>query len=146
MCPHGAHARRMNPRYALKGELASVNLHRMIRRGTNYGPMLPEGVRADDGAERGIAFVFMGTHLDRQFEFVKSQWANDGNFVGLARDKDPFIGDNDGTGSFTIPTLPVRRRLHSIPRFATTRGGEYFFMPGIGALRWMASLESQAKG
>ena len=37
-----------------------VRLHRMIRRGTSYGPMLPEGVLEDDGQDRGIIFVFAG--------------------------------------------------------------------------------------
>ena len=43
-CPLGAHARRANPRDALDGDGAvDVRLHRMIRRGTSYGPMLPDG-------------------------------------------------------------------------------------------------------
>jgi Dyp-type peroxidase family len=140
ICPLGAHARRMNARDSLRGDIAAVNLHRMIRRGTNYGPMLPDGVQEDDGADRGIVFVFMGAHLGRQFEFVKSQWANDGNFVGLGQEKDPFAGDNGAEGTFTIPQHPIRRRLHGIARFTITRGGEYFFMPGIGALHWLGKL------
>ena len=54
----------------------------MIRRGTSYGPMLPEGALEDDGVDRGIIFVFAGAHLKRQFEFVKTQWLNDGIFIG----------------------------------------------------------------
>ena len=82
-CPAGAHARRANPRDALDDEgSVNVRLHRMIRRGTSYGPMLPEGVLEDDGADRGIIFVFAGAHLKRQFEFVKTQWLNDGIFIG----------------------------------------------------------------
>ena len=60
----------------------NVRLHRMIRRGTSYGPLLPEGVLEDDGEDRGIIFVFAGAHLKRQFEFVKTQWLNDGIFIG----------------------------------------------------------------
>jgi Dyp-type peroxidase family len=114
ICPHGAHARRMNPRDALKDTITDVPIHRMIRRGTGYGPMLPEGVLSDDGADRGIIFAFLGAHLDRQCEFVKSQWANDGSFVGLDQERDMIAGDNYGTGMFTIPQHPIRRRLHSI--------------------------------
>src|SRR5207247_4925840 len=81
-CPVGSHARRANPRDALDADgSVDVRLHRMIRRGTSYGPMLPEGVLEDDGADRGIIFVFAGTHLKRQFEFVKTQWLNDGIFI-----------------------------------------------------------------
>ena len=68
----------------------------MIRRGTSYGPMLPEGVLEDDGADRGIIFVFAGAHLGRQFEFVKTQWLNDGIFIGAPSEKDPLVGPNDG--------------------------------------------------
>ena len=31
-----------------------VRIHRMIRRGTAYGPLLPEGVLEDDGVDRRI--------------------------------------------------------------------------------------------
>ena len=91
----------------------------------------------DDGVDRGIVFLFMGTDLARQFEFIKSQWADDGQFTGLGAEKDPVVGDNDGTGVYTIPRRPVRRRLPQVPRFSVTTGGEYFFMPGIRALQWM---------
>ncbi|MFI6731074.1 hypothetical protein NRF20_00410 [Streptomyces sp. R-74717] len=131
----------MNPRDALADAFVDVKLHRALRRGTPYGPMLPEGQFEDDGAERGIVFIFMGTDLVRQFEFLKSQWANDGDFVGLGTEKDPIVGNNDGTGTFTIPRRPVRRRLQQLPRFAITKGGEYLFLPGIRALNWLADLE-----
>ena len=142
-CPAGAHARRANPRDALDGEMMTdVRLHRMIRRGTSYGPMLPEGVLEDDGADRGIVFVFAGAHLDRQFEFVKTQWLNDGIFIGTPAEKDPLVGPNDGTGTLTIPRRPIRRRLQELPPFVVTRGGEYCFAPGLRALRWLAELET----
>jgi Dyp-type peroxidase family len=140
-CPAGAHARRANPRDALDAEgSVNVRLHRMIRRGTSYGPALPDGVLEDDGAERGIIFVFAGAHLKRQFEFVKTQWLNDGIFIGAPTEKDPLVGPNDGSGSFTIPTKPIRRRLQQMPPFVVTRGGEYCFAPGLRAMRWLAEL------
>lgn len=60
---------------------------------------------------------------------------NDGNFTGLDVEKDLLTGDNDGSGVFTIPQHPVRRRLHGVERFLTTRGGEYLFLPSLSALR-----------
>jgi Dyp-type peroxidase family len=142
-CPAGAHARRANPRDGLDHEgSVDVRLHRMIRRGTSYGPMLPEGVFEDDGVDRGIVFVFAGAHLKRQFEFVKTQWLNDGVFIGAPAEKDPLVGPNDGSGIFTIPQRPIRRRLQSLPPFVVTRGGEYCFAPGLRALRWLAELEN----
>lgn len=132
--PCGCHIRRGNPRdAAVAGE---PRLHRMIRRGTAYGPPLPEGVLEDDGADRGLMFAFIGAHLGRQFEFVQSQWMNDGVFFGAGDARDPLIGSND----FTIPQRPLRRRLRALPRFVVTRGGEYCFMPGLNALSWLGDL------
>jgi deferrochelatase/peroxidase EfeB len=143
-CPAGAHARRANPRDALDAEgSVDVRLHRMIRRGTSYGSVLPDGVLEDDGADRGIIFVFAGSHLKRQFEFVKTQWLNDGIFIGAPAEKDPLAGANDGSGTFTIPQRPIRRRLQSLPPFVITRGGEYCFAPGLRALRWLAELDTK---
>jgi Dyp-type peroxidase family len=141
-CPFSAHIRRVNPRDALKNDIVAVNLHHFLRRGTNYGSPLPAGVLEDDGAERGGVFLLIGAHLQQQFEFVQSQWATDGNFISHGTEQDPLIGNNEGEGIFTIPARPVRRRLHGLPRFVTVRGGEYCFMPGLRALRWLAALNS----
>jgi hypothetical protein len=32
-----------------------------------------------------------------------------------------------------------------LPSFVSVRGGEYCFMPGLGALRWIANLGQQMK-
>ena len=136
--PGGSHIRRCNPRDAAIAGVARI--HRMIRRGTAYGPVLPEGVMVDDGIDRGLMFAFVGANIGRQFEFVQSQWVNDGIFLGAGDDKDPIIGS--GEVNFTLPRKPIRKRLQGIPKFVVTRGGEYCFMPGLRALRWLAELES----
>ncbi|RKH70185.1 Dyp-type peroxidase [Corallococcus interemptor] len=138
--PPGSHARRTNPRDASVAGV--VRLHRMIRRGTAYGTELPEGVLEDDGADRGLMFAFIGSHLGRQFEFVQSEWINGGEFLGLGDAKDPVTGANDGTGEFAYPRRPIPRCLKGLPRFVVTRGGEYGFMPGLRALRWLADLRT----
>jgi len=138
--PGGSHIRRTNPRDASIAGIARI--HRMIRRGTAYGPLLPEGVLDDDGADRGLMFAFVGAHIKRQFEFVQSEWINDGIFFGAGADKDPIIGSVDGNGRFTVPRKPVRRRCQGIPQFVVTRGGEYCFMPGLKALRWLSDLQT----
>jgi Dyp-type peroxidase family len=142
-CPAGAHARRANPRDSLDDEgSVDVRLHRLIRRGTSYGPTLPEGVLEDDGQDRGIIFVFAGSHLKRQFEFVKTQWLNDGIFIGAPHEPDPLVGRPTGSSVFTIPQRPIRRRLQDVPPFVVTRGGEYCFAPGLRALRWLGELDT----
>jgi Dyp-type peroxidase family len=143
-CPFSAHIRRVNPRDALKNELVATNLHHFLRRGTNYGPPLPEDTLKDDGAERGGVFLLIGAHQRQQFEFVQSQWVTDGNFISHGREQDPILGNAEGNGLFTIPKRPLRRRLHGLPQFVTVQGGEYCFMPGLRALRWLADLETDA--
>jgi Dyp-type peroxidase family len=138
--PAGSHVRRANARDAPVAGV--VRLHRMIRRGTAYGPELPEAVLEDDGADRGLMFAFVGAHLGRQFEFVQSEWLNGGDFLGLGDAKDPVSGSSDGAGAFSIPRHPIPRKLRGLPRFVVTRGGEYAFMPGLRALRWLADLRT----
>jgi Dyp-type peroxidase family len=142
-CPVGAHTRRANPRDALDQEgSVDVRLHRMVRRSTRYGPMLPDGVTEDDGIDRGIVFVFVGAHLKRQFEFVKTQWLNDGIFIGAPLNSDPLVGPHHSASSFTIPQRPIRRRLPELPPFVVNRGGEYCFAPSLSALLWIAELNT----
>ena len=142
-CPAGAHARRANPRDSLDGDgSVDVRLHRMIRRGTSYGPMLPEGELEDDGVDRGIVFVFVGAHLKRQFEFVKTQWLNDGIFIGTPTERGP-------------PRRPQRRHRHvhhpaaahpppapgpaSLRRHARRR---ILLRPRPARTRWLAELDT----
>lgn len=134
-CPFGAHIRRTNPREDGIGKVS--NRHRIIRRGVTYGNELPQGA-SDDGQDRGIIFIALNSNISRQFEFIQSQWINDGNIFGLGADKDPLTGDQRGTGKMTIPGSPPYF-LAPLPRFVTVKGGDYFFMPGIKALQWMAT-------
>ncbi|MGV9428602.1 Dyp-type peroxidase [Streptomyces sp. NPDC003656] len=138
--PRGAHIRRANPRDSLKDGVVAVETHRLVRRGAAYGPPLPDGVLDDDGVDRGIIFIFMGASLSRQFEFIQQVWMNDGDFAALGTEKDPLIGNHDGSDSYTIPDKPIRRRLTGLPRFVTVRGGEYFFLPSLTAVEWLTSL------
>jgi Dyp-type peroxidase family len=137
-CPIGSHIRRMNPRDGVV--TGQARLHRMIRRGTNYGPQMLDRVMEDDGLDRGLCFVFVGASLTRQFEFVQAQWVNDGRAFAAPAEQDPLVGG--GGCPFTIPARPIRRRLQGLPRFVTTRGGEYCFAPSLSALRWIAALPS----
>jgi len=134
--PLGSHIRRMNPR----DTAANINRRRMIRRGATYGPHLPEDA-PEDGVERGIAAFVICASLVRQFEFAQNVWANDRNFHELGNERDPFIGAHDGTLEYKIPKRPIRKKITGLPAFTTVRGGAYFFMPGMKALRYLATLE-----
>jgi Dyp-type peroxidase family len=132
--PLGSHMRRMNPR----DTTSNINRRRMIRRGATYGPALPEGA-PEDGKERGIAAFVICASLVRQFEFAQNVWANDPSFHELGNEHDPIIGHQDGTLEFKIPSRPIRKKLTGLPAFTTVKGGAYFFLPGLNALRQLAT-------
>ena len=142
-CPLGSHIRRMNPR----DTATNMKRRKMIRRGGTYGPPLPEGA-PEDGKERGIAAFIGCASLVRQFEFAMNVWANDPNFHELGNERDPFVGTQDGTYDMTIPKRPIRKKITALPAFTTVRGGAYFFLPGIKALRYLTALtnKSHAQG
>jgi Dyp-type peroxidase family len=137
-CPIGSHIRRMNPRLSMPFEGKLVNRHRLIRRGITYGDPLPEGAE-DDGADRGVIFMTLQASLARQFEFVQAQWANTGNPFRIGDDQDPLTGPQDieGPPKMTIPGRPPFF-MGPLSRVVTTRGGEYYFAPGINGLRYLA--------
>ena len=65
---------------------------------------------------------------------------NFGQFNGLYDDADPLVGTSAAHGgTFTVQARPVRHRIVGLPQFVVVRGGAYFFLPGIQALRAMAS-------
>jgi Dyp-type peroxidase family len=165
-CPIGAHIRRTNPRdsvdRSMVGRDASAakirklaaestkvsNRHRLLRRGRPYGPPVLSAGNGDEvpadqqrSEERGLHFICLNADLARQFEFVQHTWINNTKFGGLYGDADPVVGNHDRhRGTFTIQAEPVRQRIKSMSRFVEVRGGAYFFLPGLRALHFLASL------
>ena len=113
----------------------------MIRRGTSYGPMLPDGVLEDDGADRGIVFVFAGAHLKRQFEFVKTQWLNDGIFIGAPAEKDPLVGRTTGRGRSRSRSGRSGAGCRTCRPSSSPAAASTASRPGLRALRWLAELD-----
>jgi Dyp-type peroxidase family len=140
--PLGSHIRRMNPRDTKLTRLTDVNRHRLIRRGTTYGrPYDPNALsQEDDEASRGAIFLFISAKAMATIEFLQQEWINDGNFIGVGSERDPIVGRQEEGATFTVPRQPVRRRFHGIQTFNVLRGGEYFFMPSISALKWLGNL------
>lgn len=140
-CPVGSHVRRVSPRDSrplavgpaepdrkdpVEPKLA--RRHRMLRRGIPYGDPLPAG------GERGLLFVALVGDIGRQFEFVQTQWMNDGHSFRLGADPDVFAGVAGPGRKVTVQGRPPT--FVEVPRpVVTCRGGEYFLLPGIAALR-----------
>jgi Dyp-type peroxidase family len=154
-CPIGAHVRRANPRDSLDpdpGSRKSVAInkrHRILRRGRGYGPRITvEGaLQGSDESDdpRGLHFLCLNANIARQFEFIQHSWVNDPKFSGLYDDPDPLVGARtDPRNDITVQARPVRTRLQGMPEFTSVRGGAYFFLPGVRALRYLATLGSSS--
>ena len=143
-CPIGSHVRRANPRDARGGDAADsaavVERHRIVRRGRSWGERLSHAdavAGRDDGQRRGLYFIALQASIARGFEFIQQTWLSNAGFHDLYDEVDPITGG--GGGRFTIPCNPLRLRLPPLPRMVTVAGGEYFFLPSLGALARIAA-------
>ena len=135
-CPLGAHIRRANPRDALGWQGRLTRRHRIIRRGMPYGER-PADPAKHDGKERGLMFVCHQSSISRQFEVIQGQWLNDGDAFWLGSEPDLLTCGERGDGMTLQGHPPVF--LPKPEPFVVTRGGGYFFTPGIQALRTIAA-------
>ncbi len=132
-CPIGSHIRRSNPRKLDMGR------HRLIRRG------MPYDTRSSKGGRRGMYFVAMNASIENQFEFLQKTWINGPtsgpeNVPRLSDARDPIATSGLGPRRMLIEGDGAKEPilLLDIPQFVTCRGGQYFFMPGLGALDLLA--------
>jgi Dyp-type peroxidase family len=129
---------------------SSVRFHRILRRGREYGPGLSPAealaLAPSNDPERGLHFVCLNANITRQFEFLQNSWVMGTKFAGLSGESDPLLGNRlplpgcPVTSNFTQPADgSMRRRVEGLPRFVTVRGGAYFFLPSLRALRYFAA-------
>jgi Dyp-type peroxidase family len=137
-CPVGAHVRRANPRGLGRWQGRLTQRHRIIRRGMTYGPPLPAEANDDDGQPRGLMFISYQAEIERQFEFLQSQWLRDGNSLRLGSARDPLLGPGEQPAEMVIPGRPPVF-LTGIPAFVTTLGGGYYLLPGTSGLEALAA-------
>jgi Dyp-type peroxidase family len=134
-CPVASHMRRTNTRDSLTGKSSALNnRRRILRRGLPYGK-----TANDDDGEHGIIFLAMCASISRQFEFVQQQWINYGLDSNAGNDTCPIAGNRKGDAKFIVPVDPGSDAAPficaDIPQFVETRGGDYFFLPSMTALR-----------
>ena len=147
-CPVTAHMRRSNTRDMLDPALRSSdrktwsgsvlnNRRRILRRGLPYGTA-PADAASDDG-EHGIIFMAVCASLFRQFEFVQQQWLQYGLDFNVGNDTCPIIGNHGPDAKFVIAGDPTTRTppfiCTRVPQLVEMRGGDYFFIPSMTALR-----------
>jgi len=135
--------------------VASARFHRILRRGREYGERIGISEALDPNRpdpKAGINFLCLNSNINRQFEFVQGAWIMNSKFASLTGEQDPLIGNRQPfpvppispapqrTDGFTRPgEMPERRRSIGVPQFVTVKGGAYFFLPGLKALKWIAS-------
>ena len=90
-------------------------------------------------------FICLNANISRQFEFIQNAWLNSAKFDGMSGEADPLLGNREPmpaghpTDSFTLPQPNgIGRRIDGLPTFIAVRGGAYFFLPGMRALRYFA--------
>jgi deferrochelatase/peroxidase EfeB len=132
--------------------MSSVRFHRILRRGREYGTGISRlealsPAPADD-AERGLHFICINANISRQFEFLQNAWMASSKFSGLTGESDPLLGTRDAspgcpvTSGFTMPQADgPPKRIVDLPPFVAVRGGAYFFLPGLRALRYLAGAQ-----
>jgi deferrochelatase/peroxidase EfeB len=136
--------------------MAPTRFHRILRRGREYGPDLfvPEALEPapENDPERGLHFVCLNSNIARQFEFVQSAWCISTKFNGLTEESDPLLGNRapvhgcPHTDTFSVPQENgLRRRVTGLPQFVFVRGGAYFFLPSLRALRYFARVGSASQ-
>jgi Dyp-type peroxidase family len=136
-CPLGAHVRRANPRDALGWAGQLVKRHRIIRRGMPYGKPGDE--------DCGLMFICYQASIARQFELIQSRWLNDGDAFWLGGEKDLLTmggsssDPDDPDAHMTVQGEPPSFLAPPEKPLVTTRGGDYFFTPGLSALRALGS-------
>jgi len=76
---------------------------------------------------------------------VQNAWIMSIKFGGLTEESDPLLGNRQAiagsrlTDAFSYSRHGgVRHRLRGLPQFVTVRGGGYFFVPGLRALKYLA--------
>ena len=131
--------------------VSSARFHRLLRRGREYGPELTPDDAAKpgphDGAKRGLRFLCINANISRQFEFVQQAWMMSTKFAGMTEQSDPLLGNRAevpdclATDTFTEPRdAGLARFLSGLGQYTIVRGGGYFFMPSLRALRYIATL------
>ncbi len=141
-CPIGSHIRRANPRDT-KGPdpdtaLRLSKMHRVIRRGRMYGERFDPSKPGSDKGKRGVLFMALNADIAGQFEMIQNSWLNNRHFGDLYVGTDPIGHSSLDGGTIVIQRQPANLVLERPKPFVRVRGGAYFFLPGIAAVRTLA--------
>ncbi|KAK0711780.1 hypothetical protein B0H67DRAFT_586286 [Lasiosphaeris hirsuta] len=137
-CPFTAHIRKTNPRRLDEWNSNSADqglkFSNMIRGGIPYGPDYAEG--EDAGLKRGLLFA---CYIEDGFQHMQLAWCNSSSFPktgsGIDLGIDPIVGQVGDPNAMKTLFAEGAQPVLIKPRLVTFRGGEYFFVPSIKALK-----------
>ncbi|MGH3973350.1 MAG: Dyp-type peroxidase [Pseudonocardiaceae bacterium] len=141
-CPFSAHIRVVNPR---DQELDPVTegVPSVIRRGMPYGPPLRSA--QDDGVDRGILGLFLGSDLRRQL-YTLTDWIKKNDFSPVynanRRVQDALLGNRAVPGTeakFIVPSERGATTVSGLPDFVRTKGTVFLLYPSKTTLQQLAS-------
>jgi Dyp-type peroxidase family len=137
LTPHFAHIRKVYPRASEPPGEDESERRRIMRRAIPFGPTFDPSLGQGHGPdeERGLMFQCFCADIERQFEFLQSNWVNHPGFPSAGDGTDPVVGRDS----------PNTLRRHGAPdahltfrQFVTTSGAVYAFVPSLTTLRRLA--------
>ncbi len=140
---------------------ASTRFHRILRRGREFGSALsvhdalsgaPDSAAVPDADTdpHGIHFICLVANISRQFEFLQSAWLMSSKFDAMTDESDPLLGNRLPVSGAITDVFSrsreggLRERLCGLPQFVTVKGGAYFFLPSLPAIRYISTLGGPA--
>ncbi|WP_369170532.1 Dyp-type peroxidase [Streptomyces sp. R28] len=167
-CPFQAHVRKTNPRGDKQRQfgqpLTQERSVRIARRAISYGEV---SLKPDPSKPVGLLFLCAQSSIADQFEFIQNQWVNNKDFLRGGSGLDPVIGTQEygkqredapkgewpklygSRNELDFSTVPPKVVSHTFPErvgeWVTMRGGEYFFVPSLSALKAFATVHEEAE-
>ena len=137
-CPFHSHIRLTNPRSDIEENFAKAT--RITRRGIPFNDVYRnEKDLENDQPEKGVGLLFMcyQSSIAQQFEFIQSQWVNQGNINNKLVGQDGIIGQGHNDTQKHLPEKWGKPKSKGCEfnndksGFVKMKGGEYFFTPSI---------------
>lgn len=145
-CPFTSHMRKANPRADVHPSYQPKR-HRIVRRGTSYGPKVdrnPDGSPKDEwlanrrgakGEPVGTLFLCAQSEIETQFEHIQANWINTPNHPPGRRSGIDLLAGQVPLDQQTRDVDLGGPKRAAYTSVVALRGGEYFFAPSLSFLR-----------
>ena len=144
VCPYSSHIRKTNLRQRFDTNFPDQKCSKvsMIRNGIPYGT---DYKGHENDKSRGLLFACYQGNIEDGFQHMQSEWSNAPGFPEKDVGHDPIIGQvkqkvegkEHVNGTLTTHFLGIDKKKTKVTfqQLVTMKGGEYFFVPPISALK-----------